>query len=440
MCYSDVIVTKHGGYNMATPYLVEASVNMIKADPRRRFIVVSAPGSHGGREKVTDLLLKCYKAATNREDYNVYFRDIEAAYRAITDYFGIEPLNGELVRLSKKLDLLRFKGRKIRLDWVASRGEYFMAKIMAQLLDAEFIDSRYYIKIGANDQVSLETYELLKTRLDDPQKRYVIPGFYGSDSSGQIKTFSRGGSDITASIVAKAVNASVYENVKEVSGVAIADPRLISSDVRYLDQISYGFMAELAARGAEVLNWAAVYPVEEAGIPILFRSINDPELEGTRVTMDADHDISAIAGHDKSVVFRIHKPGIGDEVGFGAHALELFKELKISIDHLATGENDISIVVVDKALKGKDPTEIANFLIYRLGAEVEQFPIATISVVSEKRAGDAQFIADILKIVAETNSRILLLSNVGAKSLVVGVERSHYQNIVCALYDFLAPI
>jgi len=422
---------------MATPNRVDDVVHMIKADPHRRFVVVSAPGEADNRAKVTDLLLKCHELASRKEDYGQYFQQIVVAYQAITDYFGLPPLNGELERLQKKLDALRFHGRKTKVDWVTSRGEYFMAKILAQLLDAEFVDPRYCIQIKSNGQVTPETYSLLKARLSDPEKLYVIPGFYGSDLSGQVKTFPRGGSDITAAVVAKAVDASVYENVKDVPGVAIAHPKLIPGKVQYLDQISYGFMAELAARGAEVLNWAAVYPVEEAGIPILFRSIKNPNSEGTWVRLTADHDISAIAGHSESVVFRVHKPGIGDEIGFGAHALEIFKELKIAIDHLATGENDISIVVVSKALNKKDPAEIAHFLGENLSAEVEQFPIATISVVSEKRAGDARFIVDILKTVAETNSKILLLSDVGAKSLVMGVDRDLYQPIIQALYELL---
>lgn len=435
--YREEIVTKFGGYNMATPKRVEQSANIIKADARRRFVVVSAPGKANGFRKITDVLIDCFDLAKEGLPYMALLNEVIARFAAIAEYFHLDPPVNDFQRLQIKLRHLFKKKRQVRKDWVVSRGEYLMAKIMAAVLGAEMVNPECYIKINADGHVLPETYALLAGQFADPHQIYAIPGFYGSDTSNQVKTFPRGGSDITAAVVARAVQAAVCENIKEVPGVAVAHPDIIGNDVLYLDHISYGFMAELAARGAEVLNWAAVYPVEEAGIPIHFLSIDDPSGKGTWVTNDSNNDLVGLAGHAECTVFRIHKPGIGGAVGFGARALAVFSQCKITIDHLATGENEISVVVVDKAMDKVPADEIELQLSRQLHAEVESFEIATISVVSEKRAGDARFIATILNTIADLGAKIFILSDVGAKSLVIGIDRNLYMETIKKLYQVL---
>ncbi len=341
-------VVKFGGSSLADAEHFKQVAEIVRADKARRYVIPSAPGKRfSDDEKVTDMLYTFYELVRARapmDAVNAHYDKIKARYNAIISELGINlDLSGEYEYI--KNAILHNSGR----DYAASRGEYLNGIILAKFLGFDFIDAENVIYFNENGTFNEEkTNDMLSLELKD--HRYaVIPGFYGIRPNGTVATFSRGGSDITGSIVARAAEADLYENWTDVSGFMMADPRIIK-DPQIIDTITYRELRELSYMGATVLHEDAIFPVRSAGIPINIKNTNRPEDKGTMIVAqasgyDTEHIITGIAGRKGFSVITIEKDMMNAEIGFGRKVLECLEDFGISFEHLPSGIDTMSVIV-----------------------------------------------------------------------------------------------
>ena len=344
-------VVKFGGSSLADAEHFRRVAEIVKSDPTRRYVVASAPGKRCSSDtKVTDLLYRCYELARDREDITACFAEIAERYNSIIRELGLQyDIGGELEYI--KNAILHHSGR----DFAASRGEYLNSLILAKFLGFAFIDAEAVVCFRENGSFDEEkTNTLLREELA-AHPYAVIPGFYGVMPNGTIKTFSRGGSDITGSIVARAAEASLYENWTDVSGCLMADPRIVK-DPRPIRTVTYRELRELSYMGATVLHEDAIFPVRYAGIPINIRNTNAPEEPGTMIVSSANEYnaetvITGIAGKKGLSVITIEKDMMNAEIGFGRRVLEVLEEYGVSFEHLPSGVDTMSVVVTTSTIE-----------------------------------------------------------------------------------------
>ena len=323
-------VVKFGGSSLASAEQFKKVGNIIRADVDRKFVVPSAPGKRFSDDtKVTDMLYACYALAEKDHDFTKEMTKIEERYQEIID--GLELDLNLTPEFNKIFD--NFK-QKAGSDYAASRGEYLNGIIMANYLGYEFVDPAEAIVFKEDGTFDADTTNnLLSQRLANVE-RAVIPGFYGAYADGKVKTFSRGGSDVTGSIVAKAVQADVYENWTDVSGFLIADPRIINNP-KGIETITYAELRELAYMGASVLHEDAIFPVRKEGIPINIKNTNAPDDEGTWIVgntcQKSKYVITGIAGKKGFASINIEKDQMNTEVGVGRKVLQVFEECGINL-------------------------------------------------------------------------------------------------------------
>ena len=344
---------KFGGSSLAEAGQFRKVIDIIKADPSRRFIVASAPGKrYSGDFKVTDKLYECYELASRGNNIDEVYHQFENRYRDIVEGLGMDySLDEEFRRI--KMSVIHNAGR----DYAASRGEYLNAKILAEYLGYEFIDAREVIFFHENGTLDTDrTYTTMAERLRGVE-RAVIPGFYGSMPNDTIRTFSRGGSDITGAIVARATGSDLYENWTDVSGVLMADPRIVRNPetIRY---VTYRELRELSYMGASVLHEDAIFQVRIAGIPTNIRNTNHPEEPGTVICYEAEdyeseYPITGIAGHKDFAIINVEKAMMNSEIGFGRRLLQALEEQDISFEHMPSGIDTMCVVVHESTLEGK---------------------------------------------------------------------------------------
>ena len=337
-------VVKFGGSSLASAEQFKKVGNIIHADAERRYVIPSAPGKRFPDDiKVTDMLYACYHLAEEGKDFKKALAEIAARYQEIIDGLSLSfSLKDEFKVIEKN-----FK-EKAGENYAASRGEYLNGIIMAAYLGYEFIDAAEVIRFKENGDFDSEfTNEILKKRLADID-RAVIPGFYGAYEDGRIKTFSRGGSDITGSIVARAAKADVYENWTDVSGFLVADPRIIKNP-EGIETITYRELRELSYMGASVLHEDAIFPVRREGIPINIRNTNRPKDEGTWIVestcQKSRYVITGIAGKRGFCSVNIEKAMMNSEIGFGRKVLQAFEEYGISFEHVPSGIDTMTVFV-----------------------------------------------------------------------------------------------
>ena len=352
---------KFGGSSVADGIQLGKIKDIIEADPERRFVVVSAPGKRFSADsKITDLLLMCKAQADSNIPYEQLFQVIEDRYNAISLQLGIDvDLSGEYEEILKNLN------EGCSKDYIASRGEYLSAILIAEYLGYDFVDTCGLILFdGKGRLLSEETNDALSEELSK-HERAVLPGFYGSRAdNGEIRVFSRGGSDVTGALVARAVNADIYENWTDVSGLLMADPRIVK-DPLPIEYISYLELRELSYMGASVLHEDAVFPVRLAGIPINIRNTNAPDDPGTIITTEGsyrdDKLLSGIAGKQPFTVISIYKNMMNKEVGFVRRTLAVLEDLGISFDHIPTGIDSLSVVIESAELEDHLDEVLAEF-------------------------------------------------------------------------------
>ena len=433
-------VVKFGGSSLADADHFRQVASIVKADPDRRYVVPSAPGKRDkGDTKVTDLLYRCYdliKSRSSMESIDACYNEIRARYTSIIADLGLDyDINGELDYV--KNAMLHAAGR----GYAASRGEYLNALILAKYLGFDFIDAENVIFFKDNGTLDEEKTNAELSAELEKHKYAVIPGFYGGTPNGTVKTFSRGGSDITGSIVAKAAKADLYENWTDVSGFMMADPRIIENPC-IIKEITYRELRELSYMGATVLHEDAVFPVRSAGIPINIRNTNRPEDEGTMIVShslgyDSEHIITGVAGKKSFSVITIEKDSMNTEVGFGRKVLEVFEENEISFEHLPSGIDTMSVVVASATLEGRRE-KVMNAIVRAVKPdsvfiEDELTLIAVVGRGMVKAKGTSARVCDALAR-ADINIRIIDQGS-SELNIIVGVDDEEYEDALRAIYS-----
>ena len=429
-------VVKFGGSSLASARQFKKVGEIIRSDKSRRYVVPSAPGKRNDKdEKVTDLLYECYDAAYAGASYKKILEKIKKRYEDIIDGLGLNlNLDHEFNKIEE--NFLAKAGR----DYAASRGEYLNGLVMAEYLGYEFIDAAEVVFFDENGIFEPETTNKeLSERLEHVEKA-VIPGFYGSKHDGTVKTFSRGGSDVTGSIVAKAIQADVYENWTDVSGFLIADPRIIENP-KGIKVITYRELRELSYMGATVLHEDAVFPVRKAGIPINIRNTNAPEDEGTLIVESTcrmpDYTITGIAGKKGFVAVNIDKDMMNSEVGFGRKVLEAFEKYGISFEHLPSGIDTMTVFVHQEEFEGKEQQVLSA--IHRLAQpdsiELES-DIALIAVVGRGMRSTRGTAGRIFSALAHANVNVKMIDQGSSElNIIIGVKSCDFETAIRAIYD-----
>ena len=430
-----VKVVKFGGSSLASAEQFMKVGDIIRADDSRKYVVPSAPGKRNSKDtKVTDMLYACYALAEAGEDFRVQLMKIKDRYDSIINGLQLKTSLDEEFKIISKM----FK-EKAGSDYAASRGEYLNGIIMADYLGYEFIDSATVIFFDEEGNFDAEkTDKILSAKLAECEKA-VIPGFYGALPDGTVHTFSRGGSDITGSIVAKAVKASMYENWTDVSGCLVADPRIVENP-EPIKVITYRELRELSYMGASVLHEDAVFPVRKAGIPINIRNTNDPEAEGTLIVESTcqkpDYTITGIAGKKGFVAVNIDKDMMNSEVGFCRKALQAFEENGISIEHMPSGIDTMTVFVHQAEFEGKEQQvigslrRIANPDIIDLEAD-----LGLIAVVGRGMKSNRGTAGRIFSALAHANINVRMIDQGSSElNIIIGVSNDDFDEAIKAIY------
>lgn len=430
-----VKVAKFGGSSVSDAIQLAKVKKIIDADPDRKYVVVSAPGKRFNEDnKITDLLYLCKAHIDHNVPYDQVFQVICDRYVAIEFNLGVDvDLRGHFEEISQNL---RSGATE---DYIASRGEYLNALLTAAYLGYDFVDTAGLIQFDAKGRfMNGKTDDALRAELAK-HERAVLPGFYGTFPDGRIKTFSRGGSDITGSLVAKAVDADVYENWTDVSGFLMADPRIVHH-AKPISTISYKELRELSYMGASVLHEDAIYPVRAADIPINIRNTNEPDDPGTIITAEAsgkeDTIITGIAGHKNFTVIGIYKNMMSAERGFVKRLLEILDDYEVPLEHMPSGIDTISIVVSEKNLNGKLDDMLEEIQRKLQPDSIDIFEnmslIATVGSGMAKRSGVS---AKLFTAISEAGINIRMIDQGSSEmNIIVGVEDKDFEAAIKAIY------
>ena len=412
--------------------------DIVLANPDRKVIVVSAAGKRFKDDhKLTDLLYLCHAHTQYGVDCTGIYNMIVSRYLEIRDELGIElDLETEFAALKKRVD-----AKAVSQDELVSRGEYFSAKLMAAYLGFQFIDSADWVKFNFDATVNQEdTYEALKNAFGG--KGAVIPGFYGLMPGGHIKTFSRGGSDITGSLAAAALDADVYENWTDVSGILMADPRIVDNP-QAIPEVTYDELRELSYSGAQVLHEGSIFPVREKNIPLNIRNTNAPNEPGTMIQehFDGDHDpdrfITGITGKKDFTIISMSKRGMSNQVGVLRKMLTVLERHGISVDYVPNGIDNVSAVL---------STEDLAPHLYAVLSEIQKEcepdtlethdQIAVVAAVGRKMAFRPGISGKIFAALGEAGINIRMI-NQGPDELniILGVDNKDFADAIKVLYN-----
>ena len=434
-------VTKFGGSSMADAGQYRTVRDILQADHGRKVVIVSAAGKRDSSDhKITDLLYLCHAHSQYGVDCNNVFDMITSRYLQIRDELGIDlDLEQDFAELKTRLDK-----KKISQDELVSRGEYFSAKLMAAYLNFQFVDAADWIFFNMDGTVDKEaSYAALKKQVRG--KGVVIPGFYGIMPDGHIRTFSRGGSDITGALAAAALDADVYENWTDVPGILMADPRIVE-DPRAIPEVTYDELRELSYAGAQVLHEGTILPVREKGIPLNIRNTNDPEHPGTiiREKFDTEVDphrvITGITGKKNYSIITVFKRGLTSEVGILRRILSVLERHNVSVDFVPNGIDNVSLVM---------PTEVIAPQLYAVLADLQHDihpdnievmdQIAIVAAVGHRMAFRPGVSGQIFRALGEANINIRMI-NQGPDELniIFGVNNRDFAPAIRVLYNSFA--
>ena len=435
-------VAKFGGSSMADAGQYRKIRDILLSDPSRRVVVVSAAGKRNRKDhKITDLLYLCHAHTQYGVDCTAVFDMITSRYLEIRDELGIRlDLETEFAALKQRLD-----AKAVTRDELASRGEYFSAKLMAAYLGFQFIDAANWVKFQFDGTVDQEaSYEALRKQVPLGQGA-VIPGFYGLMPDGHIRTFSRGGSDITGSLAAAALDADVYENWTDVSGILMADPRIVENP-QPIPEVTYDELRELSYSGAQVLHEGSIFPVREKNIPLNIRNTNAPEDAGTmiRESFDTDADpnrfITGITGRQDFTIISMSKRGMSNQVGVLRRVLSVLERHNISVDYVPNGIDNVSVVL---------PTEAVAPHLYTILGEIQQEAepdtldvhdqIAVVAAVGRKMSHRPGISGLLFAALGEAGINIRMI-NQGPDELniIFGVDNRDFAEAIRVLYNSFA--
>ena len=431
-------VVKFGGSSLADAEHFRRVAEIVKADPERHYVVASAPGKrHKEDTKVTDMLYHCYELVREGKDITEYYSRICDRYNSIIAGLGLDfDISGELDYIRNAIE--HYSGQ----DFAASRGEYLNSLILAKYLKFDFVDAEsviYFRENGTFDE------EKTNTCMREELKKHqyvVIPGFYGVMPNGTIKTFSRGGSDITGSIVARAAEADLYENWTDVSGCLMADPRIVQNPPP-IKTITYRELRELSYMGASVLHEDAIFPVRYAGIPINIRNTNEPEAPGTMIVSgtseyDSAHVITGIAGKRGFSVINIEKDMMNSEIGFGRRVLDVLEDNEISFEHLPSGVDTMGVVVATSSIKDETKRErILSSINKRVHPDsvVIEDGLALLAVVGRGMVKAKGTAARVFSAISNAGVNIRMIDQGSSElNIIVGVEEHDLEKALNAIY------
>ena len=429
-------VVKFGGSSLASAEQFKKVGDIIRKDPSRRYVVPSAPGKRFSDDtKVTDMLYSCYAAAVKEKKFTELLDKIKERYQEIIDGLGLD------FSLDEDFDIIRVNfSKKIGRDYAASRGEYLNGKVMAAYLGFEFVDAAEVIRFNDDGTFNdVLTNELLSARLADMENA-VIPGFYGAKEDGTVVTFSRGGSDVGGSLVALAVNADLYENWTDVSGFLIADPRIVKKP-KSIETITYKELRELSYMGASVLHEDAIFPVRKAGIPINIKNTNAPQDKGTLIVegtcRQSKYTITGIAGTDGFVAITIEKAMMNSEIGFCRKVLQVFEENNVSIEHMPSGIDTMTIFVHKDVFEEKEQKILAEIHKAVNPDHIElESDLALIAIVGRGMKSTRGTAGRIFSALAHAHINVKMIDQGSSElNIIVGVRHDDFKNAIRALYE-----
>ena len=430
-------VVKFGGSSLSCESQFKKVKNIVLSDSQRKIVVVSALGKRDANDsKITDLLYILHAHIKYSVPYDDIWNMIKERFVEVKEKLGISyDIENELSKIQKKLK----KG--VQEDWIVSRGEYLTARLMADYLGYKFVDAKDVIKFNYEGQIDYEQTMPLCQKAFEQHNKIVVPGFYGSYPNGDIKLLSRGGSDITGSILARSLNVGLYENWTDVSGILMADPRIISNP-KAIKEITYHELRELSYMGANVLHEETIFPVQALNIPINIKNTNRPEDEGTLILESCsnnDQTITGIAGKKNFVSFSIFKNHMSNEIGYVRKVLSVFERYNVSIEHIPTGIDSISIVVakedVDK-YKYEILLELKNVL--KADQVNIQENISLIAVVGRNMAGHVGLSGQLFSVLGSSDINIKMIAQ-GPEELniILGIDTKDYDRTIKLIYDKL---
>jgi aspartate kinase len=437
-----VTVAKFGGTSVASAAQLRKVQAIIDADPARRVIVPSAPGkAHAGDTKVTDLLYLCHQLAAKGQALGQVWDTIAARFQGIVAELGVALDLSAILREARE----RIAGGA-SADYAASRGEAIHGRVLAAALGATYIDAAEVVFFDRAGRLDRRTFPAIAARCRIAG-RVVIPGFYGSDHAGEVKTFSRGGSDVTGAVVANALDATLYENWTDVSGVLMTDPRVVA-EARPITEITYRELRELSYMGASVLHEEAVFPVREKGIPINIRNTNRPADPGTMIVAERDAGnqvVVGIAGTKGFTVIQIEKAMMNTEVGFGRRVLDAFERLGISYEHTPTGIDTLSVVVADRQLVDASGTSKLEQVLEDLQATLRPDTLkvtpgmALIATVGQGMTHAVGTAARLFSSLAKARVNVRMIDQGSSEqNIIVGVEEADLALAIRAIYNEFA--
>lgn len=429
-----MIVTKFGGTSMASAEQFKKVKSIIDANPARQVVVVSAAGKKSSDDvKITDLLYTLHTHLQYGVPYTDIWNMIEGRYLEIARDLELSyDIASDLAALKAQLK----KG--MDQNYLISRGEYFSAKLMSAYLGFDFVDSKDIIRFTYSGTVDVERSEQNAKKAFSSHGKIVVPGFYGSYPNGEICLFSRGGSDITGSYLARFLNAKMYENWTDVPGTLTADPRIVENP-KTISQITYTELRELSYMGANVLHEDSISPLQEKNISINIRNTNEPSCPGTIIKRDCNDDssvITGIAGKKDFVSFDILKDHMSTEIGFTRRVLGIFEDYKINVEHIPTGIDSVSVIVSGSSV-ASCMYDVVSRIENELGAKVNaKKELALIAIVGRNMAGKSGICARIFASLSAVGINIKMIAQPPDETnIIVGVDNSNFKKAIKALYE-----
>ncbi|HAW45345.1 MAG TPA: aspartate kinase [Sutterella sp.] len=433
-------ITKFGGSSVADANQFKKVRDIVLADDARRFVVISASGKrHAKDNKITDLLYLCQAHVTYHVDYQPLLKLIADRFLEIKAELGLStPIEDELARFAECLP-------QLSVDEIVTRGEYFTSRLMADFLGYPFVDAKDVVAMNFDGSFDFEKTEENLKRVMSEVDRFVMPGFYGQLPDGTIRVMARGGSDISGSILARCLNADVYENWTDVSGFLMADPRIVKNP-KNISTITFSELRELSYMGASVLHEDAVFPIRERNIPIHVLNTNRPTDPGT-IVRDVEPDpegplVTGIAGRKNFVAIEISKKNMSNAVGFIRRVLSIFERYEISVEHVPSGIDSVSVVVNASDVKTCVHEIIAKIQDELAPDAVRLTPpfalIATVGRNMNARPGTSKRLFSAL---GDAGINIRMISQGSAElNILVGVENDDFARAIEALYNtFVEP-
>lgn len=431
-----IVVSKFGGSSLSCSTQFEKVKKIILSNEQRQVVVVSALGKRNKSDtKITDLL---YILGAHLK-YNVGYDDIWEMFAS--RFITVKKELNLLYDIETDLKMLKNElNAHISVDYLVSRGEYFTAKLMSEYLDFTFVDAKELIAFNYDGKINYEITEQKVNEMFHKKGKILVPGFYGSFPNGGIKLLSRGGSDITGSILAKSLNASIYENWTDVSGVYAADPRIVENP-RSIPQITYVELRELSYMGANVLHEETVFPVQALKIPINIKNTNDPDNPGTIIKQECDDStyiVTGVAGKKDFLSFNIFRDHMSNEIGFLRKVLSIFEKYNVSIEHLPSGIDSISVVCSKDSCE-KYMYEIIADIKKDLHAEITiDDDLALVAIVGRNMVSKSGLCGRLFTVLGEANINVKMLAQGPSElNIIVGISERNYEATIRQVYDAL---